>query len=313
MSEENAAEQEVRVEKWKIFGITLNKLNWITIFAGLFVFVAWGLTLILLWQDGDKKLGDVGKFGDMFGAVNALFSGLAFIGIIITILMQSQELELQRQELKGTRQEFKIQNETMTKQRFENTFFQMLSLHHEIVDKLKKGNSVNREVLTKASDTLHAQLVDANNSELSILVARNNGRAVTYGPEESFNVLKSTYVSFYQEREANLSHYYRNLYHILKFIYQSKFINADEKKFYSSLVRSQLSHGELHLIFYNSMTDGLGNPKFLFLVKEFDLMQNFGRHQINLLNHHEQIFTTLTSQVTSDVLNQYNPTPVSIT
>ncbi len=46
-----------------------------------------------------------GTFGDMFGAANALFSGLAFVGIIITILLQRTELALQRQELTDTRKE----------------------------------------------------------------------------------------------------------------------------------------------------------------------------------------------------------------
>jgi len=46
-----------------------------------------------------------GQFGDMFGALNALFSGLAFAGIIYTIRQQSEDLELQREELKLTRQE----------------------------------------------------------------------------------------------------------------------------------------------------------------------------------------------------------------
>jgi len=38
--------------------------------------------------------------GDLFGSLNALFSGLAFTGVIITIMMQSRELALQRRELK---------------------------------------------------------------------------------------------------------------------------------------------------------------------------------------------------------------------
>ena len=43
-----------------------------------------------------------GTFGDMFGFVNALFSGLALSGIIITIIMQMKELELTRTELSKT-------------------------------------------------------------------------------------------------------------------------------------------------------------------------------------------------------------------
>lgn len=46
-----------------------------------------------------------GQFGDIFGAVNALFSGLAFAGVIFAILLQREDLELQRQELSLTRQE----------------------------------------------------------------------------------------------------------------------------------------------------------------------------------------------------------------
>ncbi len=46
-----------------------------------------------------------GTFGDMFGAVNTLFSGLAFAGVIYAILLQRQELSLQRKELELTRRE----------------------------------------------------------------------------------------------------------------------------------------------------------------------------------------------------------------
>lgn len=46
-----------------------------------------------------------GTFGDMFGAVNTLFSGLAFAGVIYAIVLQQRELKLQREELELTRNE----------------------------------------------------------------------------------------------------------------------------------------------------------------------------------------------------------------
>lgn len=46
-----------------------------------------------------------GQFGDVFGAVNALFSGLAFAGLIVAILLQREDLALQREELTLTRKE----------------------------------------------------------------------------------------------------------------------------------------------------------------------------------------------------------------
>ncbi len=49
--------------------------------------------------------GDRGSFGDMFGSINALFSGLALAGVIYAILLQRKELSLQREELELTRKE----------------------------------------------------------------------------------------------------------------------------------------------------------------------------------------------------------------
>lgn len=47
------------------------------------------------------------SFGDTFGGINSLFSGLALAGIIYTIFLQKTELSLQRKELKYTREELK--------------------------------------------------------------------------------------------------------------------------------------------------------------------------------------------------------------
>jgi hypothetical protein len=53
---------------------------------------------------GEEKSG---PFGDTFGAINALFSGFAFAGVIVAILLQREELMLQREELSLTRAELR--------------------------------------------------------------------------------------------------------------------------------------------------------------------------------------------------------------
>ena len=58
---------------------------------------------------------DRGLFGDMFGGVTALFSGLAFAGMICAIFLQSKELALQRQELELTRLELRASREEQAK------------------------------------------------------------------------------------------------------------------------------------------------------------------------------------------------------
>jgi hypothetical protein len=42
---------------------------------------------------------DPAQFGDMFGAANALFSGLALLGVVYTILLQSREIRQNQHEI----------------------------------------------------------------------------------------------------------------------------------------------------------------------------------------------------------------------
>lgn len=64
--------------------------------------IAFAWVMLSLWYEKPEQRG---VFGDMFGALNTLFSGLAFAGVIYAILLQRQELKLQRDELEATREE----------------------------------------------------------------------------------------------------------------------------------------------------------------------------------------------------------------
>ena len=63
-----------------------------------------------------EKLDTYAKIGDSFGTINTLFSGIALIGIIYTIILQSKELRLQREELAMTRAELKKSAEAQEEQ-----------------------------------------------------------------------------------------------------------------------------------------------------------------------------------------------------
>lgn len=86
-----------------------------------FIWWYWWNWLWEFWKNDQANLR-----WDAYGALNTLFSWLAFAWIIISILMQSEELKLQRKELKDTRNEFKTQSEVFKKDNFENTFFKLL-------------------------------------------------------------------------------------------------------------------------------------------------------------------------------------------
>jgi hypothetical protein len=74
---------------------------------GLAIVGLWLLTPAVAYWITWGDWGRLGQSGDVFGSINALFSGFAFAGVIVAILLQREELALQRQELRHTRAEMK--------------------------------------------------------------------------------------------------------------------------------------------------------------------------------------------------------------
>lgn len=88
--------------------------NSFAVLVGL-TFAVWffsGLAIIYFIDDW----GDRGTFGDLFGAVNALFSGLAFAGLLYSLFENKKQIMAQQEELLLNRQELlkarKIQEKT---------------------------------------------------------------------------------------------------------------------------------------------------------------------------------------------------------
>ncbi|MFI8620450.1 hypothetical protein ACIGBN_05705 [Marinomonas sp. NPDC078689] len=69
--------------------------------VAIIILIFWSLTWLLILLKPEIR----GTIGDMFGVVNSLFSGFAFLGVIYAILLQRTELALQREELSLTRGE----------------------------------------------------------------------------------------------------------------------------------------------------------------------------------------------------------------
>lgn len=208
---------------------------------------AWLLFVILmgvggvLWLNwwllqGDKERG---TFGDMFGGVNALFSGAAFSVLAFTLLLQRYELKLQREELAETRkvmeaqrEQMELQAKTQQLQQFENTFFQLIKGHNDIVQSLSPYGSGD-----KGRESFQS-LLEFLKSRHNSLIADPNGR-IEFALEE-----------LYREYESDIGHYFRHIFQILKFIDENK--DVDRLR-YRSFLRAQLSAAEFVLIFYNCL------------------------------------------------------------
>jgi hypothetical protein len=79
-----------------------------------------GVVAYLVSSPDAYPISTLAEFGESFGAISALFAGLAFAGVILTIT-------LQRQELSESREIFRIQ-------RFEGSFYRLLSLYRRNLD-----------------------------------------------------------------------------------------------------------------------------------------------------------------------------------
>ncbi len=82
------------------------------------VVFAWVATFLLM-RFGFSTWSDRGQFGDMFGALNVLFSGFAFAALYYTISLQQSQLQRQEQQLQLQREELKLQREEMAASREE--------------------------------------------------------------------------------------------------------------------------------------------------------------------------------------------------
>ena len=265
-----------------------NYLLWI---AGVVFFVGLLPFLYGLWRGycgPDEWLH--GTTGDFIGGIAGSLWALTGVVLFYAALRaQRQELRAthisikqNREENELTRREFELQNQTLKLQRFENTFFNMLSIHHQIV------NSIDRKGVTRA-DTFRK--IDGN---IDMLKGRDVFRDTagifkSYSNIVSKKDLNKKYLSFYTNVQTDFGHYFRNLYRMIKMVKESDIAPEDKKEDvsyvywlkykYITIIRAQLSDYELIWIFYNCLSE-LGNDKFKPLIEEYTLLKNIPQGEI---------------------------------
>ncbi len=228
---------------------------------GFFVIATWGASwglMKILIEPQDR-----GEFGDQFGAVNALFSGLAFASLIYTIY-------LQRIEIKQTQEEMREQNETFALQRFESSFFSMLSQHNEMVRNLSylptsDNHLVGKEIIRYfVHKSGHFNGVGLINKICTII----NVNSIVADVDKLAQV-STHYNEIYNIRPNFFGVYYRSLYRIFVFIDNSKIEN---KEMYSDIIRSQLSDDEIMMLLVNGLSEK--GQKFKTYIEKYALLDN---------------------------------------
>jgi uncharacterized membrane protein len=246
-----------------VFHIPEFKILW-DILKFIWVIPLLGIIIICLYSADFSGLGPFGDF--VAGTTVPLLTFISFLAIVITLRMQKEQLELQRIELKNsveemqaTRKEFEIQNKTLAVQRFENTFFQMVSLHNDIVNSINIDGKIGRRLFRDLFNILEYYY---NN------VAMDN----KHNNKEEIVKIRIAYNDFFEDKQQELGHYYRNLYRIIKLIDENDSLTYVEKKNYIGIIKAQLSSFELTLLLYNSLS--INGQKFLLLIGKYNLFDN---------------------------------------
>lgn len=229
------------------------------------------------------KREDVGVFGDSAGLLNAFFSFLAFMAVVVTMYLQSRRDGQDKQN--GARV------------LFEQEFFAMVGMLENIVAHLKFTDNKPVEDTKMINDIVshYYQGMDIGLGKRDeedklpdpVVVEGREVFRYIYSDRENYNLLQ--YVSkekdlrqsaMAQEMcfDGTLDHYFRYLYRILKHIDESKLLDKldnpkKEREYYAHLLRAQLSNYELKMLFYNGL---LGeNPNTIkILIERYAMFNN---------------------------------------
>lgn len=200
-------------------------------------------SVLLIWTLGWKILpalygepDSAGTAGDMFGSISSLFSGLAFAGLIATLVLQKVELSLQRRELTDTREEFE-------RQRFENRYFSTLRLLNDHVANMRLPAEIKGGEDLKGGAVLEyfaSELPDELSDDL------------TPYADEAIQVKQ--YLQLYDLIfEPSLGPYFRLMYNCVRQIENSG-ASKEEMEAYSKILRAQMSSPEVKLLLFNGST-----------------------------------------------------------
>lgn len=225
-----------------VIGVGLVSVLW----AGTLVFVLYPEPTWRGWAAGVS-------FGDMFGALNVLFSGFAFVAVVITVYLQSRSLrETQRQ---------------VYERNFEDRFFQLTRTHSGIIDGMVITRKLHGRQVTLSGRQIFPVLYEEFCKKFNAIWEEDR-------EADQLAVIRAAYDEFFTGSQSELGHYFRNLYSIVAFVDRSSITN---KRDYTKLLRAQMSSYELLLLFYNCLGT-FGVKKFKTLVEKYNLLEHMPKN-----------------------------------
>lgn len=200
---------------------------------------------ITTWKSSPITIEKVGALGDSFGLLTSLFTGLAFAGLLTTIFLQREELHLNRLELRETKEEFKLQSQTFHRQRFEDAFYQLLSLY--------KDNLRDLSIRPHSQEAVRIHGIDALNHLNNKFDKAWAKQKRSILPNNEDNRVEYLYVLFQTIRSVYVrqTRYVETLSNLLILV-EEECTPTERKSNYWRIITSQLTAYEIKYLFYQS-------------------------------------------------------------
>lgn len=126
------------------------------IFIGVYIY-----PYILKRYTGALRISDMGEYGDVYGGLNTLFTGLAFIGLIVTILQQHREMKETREEFVAQTKQFEEQTRLLNEQIEEQKNYNRDQKELVILQQKKEDVYKRLEYLLKLEENIELRVLNS--------------------------------------------------------------------------------------------------------------------------------------------------------
>ena len=228
------------------------------------VFLAW---IFLLWLLSTttfavslenfplKSLTKSALLGDTFGAFSALMAAFAAVGAILALTEQRHAVKRQMFVTTIVAMLDRLQ------QTIEDTdFFVIESVQND------DGTVDERAVASQSGQSAFYEI----SQELRLYISENIIDGMGFEARKGLAIL--LYRKFYEDYKDDLGHFFRQLYHIFRYIDE---VGDDEKERFVKIVRASLTNAQLLLLSYNVIA-GEGRVKFARYISKYSILHNLG-------------------------------------
>ncbi|MBC8489191.1 MAG: hypothetical protein H8D45_24485 [Bacteroidetes bacterium] len=291
----------------------LGRLNEVKIFKKsiivlLILIIAYTLILFLFIDKFESR----GQFGDSFGMMTSIFSGIAVILLIFTLIIQKKEykqtlIEFSKSSDAQDKAQIALnaQLKTLKIQQFESTFFNILNLIHEASDRINTfiylsddPNDLNYEIEAKGIDFFSAiiqamEFIEFHQKRDFNMFIRSHylndtKNIIEIQKNKPVQYFRWKYEFLFSQYGQYLGHYCRMVYHLFKLTFQN--FNDDEtRKKYLSILEASLSNDQLSVLFYNGISkhahDSHRRSKFFHWMNYYNFLENIAEESLVFRDH----------------------------